>query len=50
MTIGLFIWFLCMPFVDVYQFICVSTSFPFGFECGIHGLIILVPDHCLSFY
>ena len=50
MTIDLSIWFLCMSFVNVYQFVCMSTSFPFGFECGIHCLIILVPDHCLSFY
>ena len=30
--------------------ICVCVSFPFGFEDGIYALIVLVPDHCLSFY
>ena len=30
--------------------ICVYTSFPFGFEGGMWDLIILVPDHFLSFY
>ena len=28
----------------------VFTSFPFGFEGRIWDLIVLVPDHCLSFY
>ena len=37
-----------MSFVNVYQFACVS--FPFGLECGICDLIVLIPDHCLSFY
>ena len=27
-----------------------SALFPFGFEGGIWDLIILVPDHCISFY
>ena len=29
------------------MFVC---SFPFGFEGGMWDFIILVPDHCLSFY
>ena len=29
--------------------ICVYVSFPFGIEGGIWDLIVLVPDHCLSF-
>ena len=28
----------------------MCASFPFGFEGGMWGLIILVPGHCLSFY
>ena len=28
----------------------VSASFPFGFEGGMWDLMVLVPDHCLSFY
>ena len=30
--------------------ICVCASFPFAFEGGIWGLIVLVPGHCPSFY
>ena len=30
--------------------ICECASFPFGFENGLWDLIVLVPDHCLSFY
>ena len=30
--------------------ICVCTSFHFDFEGGMWDLIVLVPDHCLSFY
>ena len=30
--------------------ICVCAAFPFGFEGWIWDLIVLVPDHCLSFY
>ena len=37
-----------MSFVDVYQFVCLS--FPFGFECGMWDLILLIQDHCLSVY
>ena len=28
----------------------VFISFPFGFEGMIWDLIVVVPDHCLSFY
>ena len=28
----------------------VFSYFPFGFEGRIWDLIVLVPDHCLSFY
>ena len=28
----------------------VFSYFPFGFEGGVWDLIVLVPDHCLSFY
>ena len=27
----------------------MHASFPFGFECGIWDLILLVPDHGISF-
>ena len=30
--------------------ICVFASFPFGFGGGVWDLVVLVPDHCLSFY
>ena len=30
--------------------IFVRPSFPFGFEGEMWVLIVLVPDHCLSFY
>ena len=29
---------------------CVCASFLFGFEGGMFNLIVLVPDHCFSFY
>ena len=37
-----------VPFVmpSIYVF----SYFPFGFEGRIWDLIVLVPDHCLSFY
>ena len=42
---------LCLSFVNC-QFVCVLlfllVSFPYGFECGMLDLIILIPDHCLS--
>ena len=25
-------------------------AFPFGFEGGIQNLIVLIPDHCLTFF
>ena len=28
---------------------CVRPSFPFGFEGGVKDLIVLIPDHCISF-
>ena len=34
--------------MTVYQFVCVLLSL-FGFEGGMWDLIVLVPDHCLSF-
>ena len=33
-----------------YQIVCVCVPFSFHFEGGIWDLIVLVPDHCLSFY
>ena len=30
--------------------ICACASFLFDFEGGMWGLIVLVPDHCLSLY
>ena len=30
--------------------VCVFFFFHFGFEGGMWDLIVLVPDHCLSFY
>ena len=35
---------LCLSFVNIYQFVRV------GFEVGILGYIVLVPDDCLSIY
>ena len=40
---------LCMPFVNVYEFVCVLLS-PFGFERGMWDLIVLIYDHCLSIF
>ena len=31
------------------QFVCVRVSFPLSFYGRIWDLIVLVPDHCLSF-
>ena len=44
--------FLGMSIVKVYHFVCVCVcaSFTFSFEGAMWGLIVLVPDHCLSFY
>ena len=39
---------LCVSFVSVY--LCVCASFSFDFEGGLWDLIVLVPDHCLSFF
>ena len=30
--------------------VCVCAAFRFGFEGGMWDLLVLVPDHCLSFY
>ena len=39
----------CVSCVNLYQF-SVFASFPFGSEGGMWDLIVLVPDHCQSFY
>ena len=39
--------FLCVSFVNVSQYVCVFLS---EFEDGMWDLIVLVPDHCISFY
>ena len=44
-----------VPFVNCCQFVsfCVFSYFPLGFEGRMWDLIVLivlVPDHCLSFY
>ena len=40
--------FLCVSFMNVYEF--VSASFPFGFDGGIWDFVVLVPNHRLLFY
>ena len=42
---------LCVSIVKVYESlsICMCASFSFGFDGGMWDLIVLVPDHCLSF-
>ena len=40
---------LYVSFVNVHQ-ICVCPSFPFGIECGMWDMTVLIPDHCLSIY
>ena len=40
---------LYMSFLNVYQMLCVS-HFPFGIECGMWDVIVLIPDHCISIY
>ena len=42
---------LCMSSIWVHQFVsgCEYACFPFGLEGGLCSLIVLVPDHCLSF-
>ena len=40
---------LCVSFVNVYQFSCVSF-FPFRFEGGMWDVIVSIPDHCRSIY
>ena len=39
---------LCESFMNVYQFMC--TSLRFGSDCGICGLIVLVPDRCFTLF
>ena len=41
---------ICTCFVGVGQILCVCPSFPFGIEGGMWGVIVLIPDHCLSIY
>ena len=38
---------LCVSFVNVNQFFCVCSSFPFSFKGGRWDMIVLIPDHCL---
>ena len=40
---------LCYVFRKLLS-IYVFSYFPFGFEGRMWDLIVLVPDHCLSFY
>ena len=35
-------------FINAHQFVFVC--FPIGFEDGIWNIIVLVPNHCRSFY
>ena len=28
----------------------VCSSLPFGFECGMWDLTVLIPDHCFSIF
>ena len=37
-----------VSFLNIYSY--VSASLPFGFEGGLWYFIVLVPDHCFSFY
>ena len=39
---------LCVSFV-IFLSVFMCASFPFGFEDGMWDLIVLVPNHCLSF-
>ena len=41
--------FIASAFLKL-QSIYVFSYFPFGFEGRMWGLIVSVPDHCLSFY
>ena len=45
----LFSWFTVRVFREC-LFICVYSSFPFGFESWMWDLKILIPDHCHSIY
>ena len=41
---------LCVSFVNVYQFLCVSYFSRFGFEGEMWDMIVWILDHCLSVY
>ena len=41
---------LCSCISGTFINFCVCPSFPFGFEEGMWGLIVLIPDHCLSIH
>ena len=43
---------LCVSFVNVYQILSnfMCPSLPFGIEGEMWDVIVLIPDHCLSFY
>ena len=45
----LFFGFFCMSFINILS-ICVFTSFTFGLEGEIWDLLVIIPDHWLSFY
>ena len=45
----LFIRFSVLVFCERLS-VCVYGSFPLWFKGGMLDLIVLVPDHCLSFY
>ena len=38
-----------VPFVNCRRFVYLVISL-FGYEGGMWGLVVSVPDHCLSFY
>ena len=40
----------CVSLVGVCQILCVCLSFPFSIEGRMWVVIVLIPDHCLSFY
>ena len=39
---------LCVSFVAFVKF-CVGPSLPFGIKDRMQDMIVLIPDHCLSF-
>ena len=44
-----FYWVIRLPFVNCRQFVCLVVSL-LVLRAGCGGLIVSVPDHCLSFY